>query len=161
MEHFAHGMVRNLGPDENVLGQVLLGLAVILSTLVIHSFGSVETLRVFTRLRSRYELHRRFLRAVFALQAVFVVTMAAHFLNIALWAWVYVLCGEFDRDFNTALYFSGVTYTTLGYGDVLLSSRWHLLGPMEAAGGVLLFGLSGAMLFSLFMHITPDRGPEN
>lgn len=54
-----------------------------------------------------------------------------------------MLCGEF-RDFGSAYYHSAVNYTTLGYGDIVMSPRWRLLGPLEAANGMLLLGVTGA-----------------
>ena len=53
--------------------------------------------------------------------------------------------GEFD-DFHTALYHSGVNFVTLGYGDIVMSERWRLLGPLEGANGILMFGVSTAVM---------------
>jgi hypothetical protein len=60
-----------------------------------------------------------------------------------------MICGEF-HDFSTAYYHSAVNYTTLGYDDLILSPKWRLLGPLEAANGILMFGVSTAMIFTLF-----------
>ena len=49
--------------------------------------------------------------------------------------------------FEEALYFSTVTYTTLGYGDVILDERWRLLGSFEAANGIVMFGWTTALIF--------------
>jgi len=53
------------------------------------------------------------------------------------------------KDFETALYFSTVTFTTLGYGDVVLEGNWRLFGAIEAGNGLILFGWSTAFLLSL------------
>jgi hypothetical protein len=64
-------------------------------------------------------------------------------LEIALRAGLFLICGEFG-DFGVAFYHSAVNYTTSGYGDIILTASWRLLGPLEAANGALLFGaLSG------------------
>lgn len=68
------------------------------------------------------------------------LALAAHLLKIGLWAIVFRLFGEFG-DIGTAHYHSAVKFTTLGYGDVLLTPYWRLLGPLEAADGMLLFGV--------------------
>jgi hypothetical protein len=65
-------------------------------------------------------------------------------------------CGEF-RDFETAFYHSAVNYTTLGYGDIVMSERRRLLGPLEAMTGVLLFGLSAATVFAVLSRLVALR----
>jgi hypothetical protein len=52
-------------------------------------------------------------------------------------------------DFETACYHSAVNFTTLGYGDIVMAPRWRLLGPLEAANGVLMFGLSASAMFAV------------
>jgi Ion channel len=85
--------------------------------------------------------------------------LAAHLMQVGLWAFVFLLCGEF-RDVGTAYYHSAVNFTTLGYGDVLLSPQWRLLGPLEAADGMLLFGVSTAMIFAIIMKLVQARYVE-
>jgi Ion channel len=80
-------------------------------------------------------------------------------MQVGLWAFVFLLCGEF-RDVRTAYYHSAVNFTTLGYGDVLLSPQWRLLGPLEAADGMLLFGVSTAMIFAIIMKLVQARYVE-
>jgi hypothetical protein len=82
--------------------------------------------------------------------------LAAHLLEIALWAVLYVICGEF-ADFGTAYYHSAVNYTSLGYGDLIMSPAWKLLGPLETANGMLLFGVSTAMIFAVIQRLVETR----
>ena len=82
--------------------------------------------------------------------------MAAHLIEMALWAIVFVVCGEF-HDFRIAYYHSAVNYTTLGYGDVVMSPSWRLLGALEAADGVLMFGVSTALIFAIIQHLMQAR----
>jgi Ion channel len=73
----------------------------------------------------------------FALVALMILfALMAHLMEIALWAAVFMLCGEFHA-FGIAYYHSAVNYTTLGYGDLIMSPKWRLLGPLEAANGIL------------------------
>jgi hypothetical protein len=83
-------------------------------------------------------------------------SLAAHLIEIAVWAEVFVLCGEFQY-FGTAYYHSAVNYTTLGYGDVVMTPHWRFLGPLEAANGMLLFGVSTAMVFALIQWLIEAR----
>lgn len=80
------------------------------------------------------------------------LALAAHFVEIALWALAFVLCGEFSN-FAFALYFSGVTYTTLGDSNTVLSARWRLLEPIEAANGMLMFGVTTAIIFAVIVRL--------
>jgi len=87
---------------------------------------------------------------------VSLVTAAAHLVQIALWAVVYLICGEIVS-FERAFYCSAQNYTALGYGDVHLSERWQLLGPLEAVNGLLLFGLSTAIMFAVLSRLISNR----
>jgi hypothetical protein len=56
-----------------------------------------------------------------------------------------------------AFYFSAENYTALGYGDIMLSDRWRLLGPLEAINGLLLFGLSTAVMYAVMSRLITNR----
>jgi voltage-gated potassium channel len=74
--------------------------------------------------------------------------MFLHIVETNLWAAFYYARGLF-MDFETSLYFSLTSYTTIGYGDVLLPQRWRLLGAIEGISGVLLCGISTAFVFAV------------
>src|SRR6516162_5644801 len=97
-----------------------------------------------------------FWKGVAVMLIVTLITAVAHMIQIALWAIVYLLCGEMAT-FETAFYFSAQNYTALGYGDVALSQRWRLLGPLEAINGLLLFGLSTAVMFAVLSRLITNR----
>ncbi|WP_207231683.1 ion channel [Edaphobacter modestus] len=67
-----------------------------------------------------------------------------------------MIFGEF-QEFGAAYYHSAVNYTTLGYGDVIMSPSWKLLGPLEAADGSLMFGVSTAMIFTVILRLIQTR----
>jgi len=75
-----------------------------------------------------------------------------HTVEIWLWAVLYLWIGEFT-DFERALYFSTVTFTSLGYGDITLQERWQLLSGFEAANGIILFGVSTAFVFGIIRKL--------
>lgn len=72
----------------------------------------------------------------------------AHTPEIWSWAVLYIWLGEFES-LERALYLSTVTFTTLGYGDITLQEGWQLLSSLEAANGVILFGVSTAFVFAV------------
>ena len=98
----------------------------------------------------REELERNATRKVFAVLIVtlFGGILLLHFIQTSLWALFYYAQGLFS-DFETSLYFSMVSFTTIGYGDVLLPKRWRLLGVIEGFSGVLLCGISTAFMFAV------------
>jgi hypothetical protein len=147
-----------------VLIPLAVGLGPVMCTLLIHALVLNVTIG-FIRLERR--LGRTgasfWIDVAIVTQATLFAT-AAHLLEIALWAVLFVLCGEFTA-FGPAYYHSAVNYTTLGYGDVIMSPSWRLLGPLEAANGMLMFGVTTAMIFALiqwliqlrFADLSPDQ----
>ena len=80
--------------------------------------------------------------------------------EIAVWATAYLLAGAIE-EVETALYFSTVTFTTLGYGDILLSQKWRLLAAFEAVNGIIMFGLTTALLIAAVQRVYFDNVGEN
>ena len=87
------------------------------------------------------------------------IAFSAHLLEIALWAVVFMTCGEFTA-FAAAFDHSAVNYTTLGYGNVVMSPAWRLMGPLEAADGMLMFGVTTAMIFAVIQRLIRARLPD-
>ena len=88
------------------------------------------------------------------------MTAATLFLEILLWAWVYRYVGAI-QGLEASLYFSGITFTTVGYGDITLAKCWQLLSVGEAVNGVLMAGWSAAQLIFLVQRMmTMDANPQ-
>jgi len=79
---------------------------------------------------------------------------------MTIWAMLFMYLGEFN-DFLTAFYHSTVNFASLGYGDIVMSERWRLLGALEASNGVLMFGLSAGTLLAVMSHIFVNYSPVN
>lgn len=75
-----------------------------------------------------------------------------HATEIGVWAMFYLWAGCLP-DAESAFYFSGVTYATLGYGDVVLPLPWRMLGPIEGLTGILMCGLSAALFFAIVARL--------
>ena len=80
---------------------------------------------------------------------VMILLTAGNLAQIALWALLFRLLGEFEQ-FGEAFYHSAVNFATLGYGDIVMSARHKLLGPLEAVNGALMIGASTATLMFAF-----------
>jgi hypothetical protein len=94
----------------------------------------------------------------YVISIVMLSLLFGHVVQVTIWAGVFQYVGEFP-DFPTAFYHSMVNFASLGYGDLVMSERWRLLGAIEASNGVLMFGLSAgfimAVLFPLFARFSP------
>ena len=118
----------------------LLGL-----TVTIHAAGLSAMLR---HLSSSALRDRRFWPVTWQLLWVAWRLILLHLAEIAEWALFY-WWQKCLPDAESSLYFSGVTYTTLGYGDLVLPKEWRLLGPVEGLTGILMCGLSTGFFFAV------------
>jgi hypothetical protein len=133
-----------------------VGIGMLLGSLLTYGMATDLIVRVVVRLiRSGYA-ELGFCRAVAVMLIVTLITAVAHLIEITLWAAAFLACGEISS-FEKAFYFSAVNYTTLGYGDIVLSDHWRLLGPLEAINGILLFGVSTAVMFAVLSHLITNR----
>lgn len=133
-----------------------VGLGVTACTIVIHGLALLAIVHFVRRERRLGHAGVRFWRDVPIVAGTALLALAAHLLEMAAWALVFILCGEFDH-FAPAFYHSAVTYTSLGYSDVIMSASWKLLGPLETADGMLMFGVSTAMLFTVIQRLVETR----
>jgi hypothetical protein len=136
-----------------------VGLVAVLCTILIHALPLRATITFVRRETKLGHLGSTFRRDMVVVMRIIVYAFLAHLLEIALWAVLFEICGEFS-DFATAYYHSAVNYTSLGYGDIIMSSTWKLLGPLETADGMLLFGVSTAMIFAVIQRLVEARYAE-
>ena len=83
---------------------------------------------------------------------VVILMFFASVLEVLVWALTYLALNAIEG-FERAFYFSMVTYTTLGYGDVVLIERWRLLSSFEAANGIIMFGWTTAIVIAAVQHL--------
>ena len=143
-----------------MLRQVLLGVGVSFCNIAIHAFlmaGVISAARVAISINAPHQS----LRLIAVMTAVVSFLMAAHFAEVLVWSLAYATVGVAPEG-TDLVYFAFVNYTTLGYGDVTPVARWHLLGPMTAMNGVLLFGWSTAVIFEVLRRtLTTLRSEES
>jgi hypothetical protein len=135
---------------------LLVSTGVLLCGLLCYAMATELLIRIVVRLLRVNRGALGFGMSVAVMMIVTILTAVMHLIEIALWAIVFVLCGEMAT-FEAAFYFSAVNYTALGYGDILLSERWRLLGPLEAINGLLLFGLSTGVMFAVLNRLVTNR----
>lgn len=133
-----------------MLLNIILGACLLLVTCGIHILGMMLVMRLLRLeggpLRQRF----RRIRAYPVGETVLVMAIVS-ILEVLLWAATYIALGEI-QDLEPAFYFSMVTFTTLGYGDIVLGEGWRLLASFQAATGILMFGWTTAILISVVQH---------
>lgn len=90
-----------------------------------------------------------FLSSLIVVNSVMMLLIIGNLAQLTIWAMIFWVLGEFN-DLSAAIYHSAVNFATLGYGDVVMSERYKLLGPLEAINGVLMIGVTTATLISVF-----------
>lgn len=141
-----------------MLRPIAVGVLVIVATVVIHAVGSTWWIRLIKNRFTGLKDTMRPRSILTVLMSTALVLLSLHTLEILLWALTYILLPLKGQLPNLAdsLYFSFVTFTTLGYGDITLIDSWRLLSGIEAMNGILLFGWSTAMLFAVVQRLWRD-----
>ena len=138
-----------------MLLNVLLGLLIIGFTVVIQAIGTNYWLKLFISAQKRLstdEFKKRTVR-ILILTSSFLISL--HLVQASIWALLYLLLPgvtEFQT-FEKAVYFSLVTFTTLGYGEITIESGNRILAGLEAVNGIILIGWSTAFMFFVYQEI--------
>jgi hypothetical protein len=135
--------------DELIAALVLVAL-----TVTVHAAGITILLRWVLRWVGLEQA--RFWRLTWVVIRTVWCLLAIHLIEIVLWALFFWQCRSFP-DLSSAVYFSGVTYATVGYGDFVLPEQWRLLGPLEGLTGILMCGLSTGFFFALVSRLYAAR----
>jgi Ion channel len=133
-----------------MLANFLIASALLALTVGIHAAGltavSARTLKISISPDMGYW------KVTFLMVRVTWMFIILHFIEIAVWA-VFFWREKCLPDLESAFYFSGVTYATIGYGDLVLPREWRLFGPIEGVTGVLMCGLSVGVFFVIVSKI--------
>jgi Ion channel len=135
----------------SMLAPLSIGLVGLVCTIVIHMLPVRATINLVRLEKSLGHVGMPWTDIGIFARVVFYAAVA-HLVEIGFWGALFMICGEFT-DFGTAFYHSAVNYTSLGYGDVLMTPSWRLLGPLETADGTLRFGVSTAMIFAVMLWL--------
>ena len=131
-----------------MLSELVLAFVIVAVCVIIHITGMASLMTLLLRRRAQIEQHPGLINRSLLLIVVFGIVIVLHLVQTIVWALFYYSRSLF-QNFETALYFSLKTYTTVGYGDTLLPERWRLLGGIEGLCGVLLCGVSTAFIFAI------------
>jgi hypothetical protein len=127
-----------------MITNIALAMLVIFATTVVHLAGIRLVVVLIKTHADRWRYRHPLVRAQKTGEVVLLMFLFS-FVEIALWAGVYLFVDALDG-IEASLYFSTVSFTTLGYGDVLLDERWRMLAAFEAVNGIIIFGLTTAVI---------------
>lgn len=133
-----------------MLLNLLLGVPVMAVCLILQSTLVVFALRFYVNRQAAIRDHALG-SALKILTVVMLILIVGNLAQVAAWAALFVFIGEFD-ELSMAVYHSAVNFATLGYGDIVMSERHALLGPLESINGILMVGISTAALMQTFQH---------
>lgn len=134
--------------------QIVLGSALLTLCALIH-VGFVAFLVPFlAHMAERMERSASRLRTLIITSLNVLILLVAHTLQVWAWAFAFFVMRAFE-DFPTSFYFATATYTTLGYGDLLLDPGLRIFGTFAAITGLLTFGISTALLMGVIVRLLP------
>jgi hypothetical protein len=134
-----------------ILRPLLVGLAATFGTIVIHGFVVHAIVMTVRRNLQRGVLGVRIWVNLTFIMGAALLALAGHLGEIALWAFMLDISGAVG-DISAAIYSSAGSYTTSG-SDIVLPPQWKLLGPFEAVAGMLMFGISTALIFAVVQRL--------
>jgi len=137
-----------------MLAAILAAALLVAVTVILHAAGLSLVLR--SLMKSHAALPTEAWPIARLLIHVTWLLILIHVAEITVWALFY-LWGGCLPDAESALYFSGVTYATIGYGDLVLPKPWRMLGPLEGLTGILMCGLSAGLFFAVVSRIYASR----
>ncbi|MEO1615793.1 MAG: potassium channel family protein [Planctomycetota bacterium] len=133
---------------------ILTGLLLTMATVAIHSAGTSWWIAKL-RQRGKEDETGASLRTNWLLSTTATLLLSLQLIEVLVWALVYLLIPTIEgiQTLEEAIYFSTVTFTTLGYGDVTLSGNWRMLSAIQGATGLLICGWSTAILLAVVQAI--------
>ena len=137
-----------------MLSVLLIAALLVSVTVIVHAAGFAVVLRAL--LKSHAAPPTRAWPIAWLLIRVTWLLILLHLAEITVWALFY-LWRECLPDAESAFYFAGVTYTTIGYGDLVLPKPWRMLGPVEGLTGILMCGLSTGLFFAVVNRLIAPR----
>ncbi len=143
-----------------MFANLALGTFIIATTVGFHTLGLVLLSRWLSWVVRWFRLHRHSLGKTVAMMTTVLGIFLLHTLEVWFWAFTFMVTGAI-HGFEAALYFSTVTFSTLGYGDITPSQDWRLLAALEGIDGFLLIGWSTAYLIAASTRHGPFRSGED
>jgi hypothetical protein len=137
-----------------MISKLLIAWSLTALCVIVHAIGMTALLRWLRYATARVDARFWFWTWMLVRTAGWIILL--HLVEIAVWAFFYAWDHGMP-DLQSAFYFSAVTYTTTGYGDLLLPNEWRLVGGVEALTGILMCGWSAAFFFAVVSRMNQTR----
>ena len=134
-----------------MLLNISIAAFIMVLTTAIHAGGMLLIMNAMHRRQSHLS-HQWQKSNIYWVAGTVLVMFFVSLLEVLVWAYTFLLLNAIEG-FEAALYFSMVTFTTLGYGDVLLEENWRLLGSFAAANGIIMFGWTTAIVLAVVQNV--------
>lgn len=140
-----------------LLIQLVVATVMVVITILIHGYGLALLVRVMAHLKLQSGLHEEGhhhvdLSNTAPVLFVVIALFALHGIEIWLYAFVYMALGAVPL-LEEAVYFSTITYATIGYSDIHIDKAWRVLAGIEGIGGVILLGWSTAFFITVVARL--------
>jgi len=142
-----------------IVTNLMIGLPTMLLCLVVQAAIAFWSVRYYVRQTLAATSPRKFVTGLRTLLVAMLAMVAGNFVQITLWGILFIWLGEFSELYE-AVYHSAVNFASLGYGDIVMSKSWKLLGPLEAVNGVLMVGMSSAALMVILQQLIKTQRDE-
>ena len=132
---------------------LMLGCLTVIVSMGIQIFAIVYILQYLFKIVSKASKNAGVKRrTTYVISMIMAILFIGHMIQVAIWAALFMFVGEFS-DFLTAYYHSMVNFASLGYGDIVMSEQWRLMGAIESSVGVLMFGVSAGAMLSIMSYL--------
>ena len=138
-----------------MLSNLLMGFSTMLICLFLQIFLLVTTIHYYMNHRFG-EKNTSILSHLLIFSVVMTMLMIGNLAQISVWGLLFLSLDEFEK-FTNAFYYSAVNFSSLGYGDIVMSEQHRLLGALEALNGILMIGISTAALSTPFKDVLKAR----
>jgi hypothetical protein len=135
----------------------LIGLPAMLLCLIVQTAVAFWCVLHYVSHLPKVGSGQRFLVGMRPLIVATLAMLGGTLVQIMLWGALFLWLGEFEQAYD-AIYHSAVNFSSLGYGDIVMTRERRLLGPLEAVNGVLMLGMSAATLMAIVQHMVTQLG---
>jgi hypothetical protein len=142
-----------------ILANLLVGFSAMLACLFVQAAITFWSVRYYVRQSSNTAASHKFIASIRPLIVAMLAMLAANFIQITLWGALFLCLGEINELYE-AIYHSAVNFSSLGYGDVVMSKNRKLLGPLEAINGVIMLGMTSAALVVILQQLIRAQRDE-
>ena len=133
-----------------LVNMTIAALLMVITTIV-HASGMLLVVRVVL-LKEEKSASRKRLMHLYSVAGVVLLMFLISVIEVLAWSMTYLWLGALEG-LEKATYFSMVTFTTLGYGEIVLDEQWRLLASFEAANGIIMFGWTTAIVLAAVQRI--------